>query len=163
MENEKLKKMTVTAILTALNIVISRFLIIPIPLTHGNINLCDAGIFIVALLEGPWAGLFAGAVSGFILDMISGYSQYMFFSLVIHGLEGLVVGILIQKLHHLNKWKALGIMFIGVIIMVSGYFGADSLLYNVGTATIGILMNVIQGIVGMIVAWLVEPLLARLG
>ena len=91
--------MTVTALLTALNIVISRILIIPIPFTHGNINLCDAGIFIIAMLYGPWPGLFAGAVSGFLLDLISGYSQYMFFSLIVHGLEGLIVGFLFQRLH----------------------------------------------------------------
>ena len=69
MKSNKLKLMTVTALLTALNIVISRILIIPIPFTHGNINLCDAGIFIVAMLYGPWPGLFAGAVSGFLLDV----------------------------------------------------------------------------------------------
>ena len=101
--------MTVTALLTALNIVISRILIIPIPFTHGNINLCDAGIFIVAMLYGPWPGLFAGAVSGFLLDLISGYSQYMFFSLIVHGLEGLIVGFLFQRLHAAkSKMKQIG-------------------------------------------------------
>ena len=102
MKSNKLKLMTVTALLTALNIVISRILIIPIPFTHGNINLCDAGIFIIAMLYGPWPGLFAGAVSGFLLDLISGYSQYMFFSLIVHGLEGLIVGFLFQRLHAAN-------------------------------------------------------------
>lgn len=48
-------------------------------MTHGNINLCDAGIFMAALLFGRRDGLIVGGLSGFILDLISGYSQYMFF------------------------------------------------------------------------------------
>ncbi|MFR0771269.1 MAG: ECF transporter S component [Limosilactobacillus pontis] len=39
-----------------------RFFVIPIPWTHGYINLCDAGILIAALLLGPAYGT---AVGGF--------------------------------------------------------------------------------------------------
>lgn len=162
MKNNRLKMMTVTALLTALNVVISRILIIPIPFTHGNINLCDAGIFIVAMLYGPWAGLFTGAVSGFLLDLISGYSQYMFFSLIVHGLEGLVVGLLFQRLRaNSSKAKQVGIMLVGTIIMVSGYFCSDSILYNIQTGLVGIPMNCIQGIVGLVVALLLTPQLRK--
>lgn len=162
MKNNRLKMMTVTALLTALNVVISRILIIPIPFTHGNINLCDAGIFIVAMLYGPWAGLFTGAVSGFLLDLISGYSQYMFFSLIVHGLEGLVVGLLFQRLRaDSSKVKQVGIMLVGTIIMVAGYFCSDSILYNIQTGLVGIPMNCIQGIVGLVVALLLTPQLRK--
>lgn len=162
MKNNRLKMMTITALLTALNVVISRILIIPIPFTHGNINLCDAGIFIVAMLYGPWAGLFTGAVSGFLLDLISGYSQYMFFSLIVHGLEGLVVGLLFQRLRaDSSKTKQIGIMLVGTIIMVAGYFCSDSILYNIQTGLVGIPMNCIQGIVGLVVALLLMPQLRK--
>lgn len=163
MKSNKLKLMTVTALLTALNIVISRILIIPIPFTHGNINLCDAGIFIIAMLYGPWPGLFAGAVSGFLLDLISGYSQYMFFSLIVHGLEGLLVGFLFQYLHaEKSKMKQIGIMLVGTLIMVAGYFCSDSILYNVQTGLLGIPMNCIQGVVGLVVALLLTPQLRKI-
>lgn len=152
--------MTVTAILTALNVVISRFFIIPIPFTHGNINLCDAGIFIVALLYGPWAGLFTGAMSGFLLDMISGYSQYMFFSLIVHGVEGLVVGLTIFK--RPTRTKKIVAVITGIIVMVIGYFGSDTIIYNIQTGLLGIPMNIIQGIVGAIVALLLTPLLKKI-
>lgn len=151
MKSNKLKQMTVTALLTALNIVISRILIIPIPFTHGNINLCDAGIFLVAYMYGPWAGLFTGAMSGFMLDLISGYSQYMFFSLIVHGLEGLVAGWLLQKSQ--TKWRQVGALLVGILIMVVGYFCSDSILYNVQTGLLGIPMNIIQGVVGAAVAF----------
>lgn len=161
MKDSKLKTMTVTALLTALNIVISRILIIPIPFTHGNINLCDAGIFIAAILYGPWAGLFTGAVSGFVLDLISGYSQYMFFSLIVHGLEGLVVGLIWQKIKHQTISKEVGTMIVGIIVMVGGYFCSDSILYNIQTGTLGIFMNIIQGIAGTFVAWILIPILKK--
>lgn len=161
MGNSKLKTTVITALLTALNIVISRILIIPIPFTHGNINLCDAGIFIVALLYGPWAGLFTGALSGFVLDLISGYSQYMFFSLLIHGLEGRIVGKIAQKENIKFQWRIVSAMIMGVIIMVSGYFCADSILYNISVGALAIPINCIQGIAGIIVAWIIVPILKR--
>lgn len=49
---------------------------IPIPGTHGNINLCDAGILVSALLLGPRVGGVVGALSGFLLDILTGYSNY---------------------------------------------------------------------------------------
>lgn len=74
-----LKQLVQIALLIAVNVAVARFFIIPVPMTHGNINLCDAGIFIAALLFGRKAGLIVGGLSGFLLDLISGYPQYMFF------------------------------------------------------------------------------------
>ena len=50
------KKIALLGIITAANVVIARTFLIPIPFTHGNINLCDAGIVLVALLFGSRAG-----------------------------------------------------------------------------------------------------------
>lgn len=45
-------KMVLTAMFIAVTVAISRFFIIPVPMTHGNVNLCDAGIFISACYLG---------------------------------------------------------------------------------------------------------------
>lgn len=96
-QHETLRRLTLSAMLIAVTVVISRLFIIPVPMTHGNINLCDAGILIAAMLLGPREGASVGAISGFLLDLLSGYGQYMFFSFIVHGLEGLVAGLMLSK------------------------------------------------------------------
>ncbi|WP_283679895.1 ECF transporter S component [Lentilactobacillus sp. Marseille-Q4993] len=154
------KNMVLAAVLTALTVAISRVFLIPVPMTHGNINLCDAGIFLAAFMLGSRYGGFVGAASGFLLDLISGYGQYMVFSFIVHGLEGLIAG----KIAGVNEIKGTSkviAMVVGVIIMVAGYFVTDSLLYNVGAGVAGLLTNTIQGIVGAVVAWVVFEVMGK--
>ncbi len=153
-------KVVLTAMFIAVTVAISRFFIIPIPMTHGNINLCDAGIFISALLLGPRVGGVVGGASGFLLDLISGYGQYMWFSLIVHGAEGLIVGLIAGK-NTDRKWIKLIAVSVGIVIMVIGYFVADSVLYNIYAGYIGIGTNLIQGAVGALIAYLVTPRLKK--
>ncbi|AEB74492.1 ECF transporter S component [Lentilactobacillus buchneri] len=153
-------KVVLTAMFIAVTVAISRFFIIPIPMTHGNINLCDAGIFISALLLGPRVGGVVGGASGFLLDLISGYGQYMWFSLIVHGAEGLIVGLIAGK-NTDRKWTKLIAVSVGIVIMVIGYFVADSFLYNIYAGYIGIGTNLIQGAVGALIAYLVTPRLKK--
>ncbi|WP_054736917.1 ECF transporter S component [Secundilactobacillus similis] len=148
------------AMLIAVTVVISRFFLIPVPMTHGNVNLCDAGIFVAALLLGRKQGAIVGAASGFLLDLISGYSQYMLFSLVVHGLEGFVAGWIGSGKKRSVKILA---MVIGTIVMVAGYFLSDTILYGISVGVIGVPTNFIQGILGGVVGYLVViPLESRL-
>lgn len=48
----RLRRSIIAAMLLALTLVLGRFFLIPIPWTHGNVNLCDAGVFIAAMLLG---------------------------------------------------------------------------------------------------------------
>lgn len=156
MKNKSMYHLLYTAILLALTIVMGRFFLIPVPFTHGNVNLCDAGIFIAAILLGSKEGAFVGGFGGMFLDLISGYSQYMFFSLIVHGLEGLICAWLFKR--YQNKFLA---VTVGGIVMVLGYFISDSILYTVSVGALGILGNVIQGLVGAVVAVLVVPQLKK--
>ncbi|CAH0417741.1 ECF transporter S component [Periweissella ghanensis] len=147
-----LRQLIFGALMMALTVVLGRVFIIPIPWTHGNINLCDACILICALVLGPVPGAIVGGLGGLLLDLISGYSQYMFFSLIAHGLEGFIAGWLFKKYH--RQSLALGV---AIIVMVACYFAADSILYTPVVGALGIPTNLIQGIVGAIVALVVVP------
>lgn len=149
MKHSKMKKIIFLAVFTGLNVAISRMILIPIPFTHGYINLCDAGIMLIAALAGPEAGLLVGGCSGFLLDLISGYGQFMLFSLVVHGLEGYLVGKLYKKQHH---WRLLLANLSGAVIMIFGYFITDVILYGVTAGVLGIFTNAVQGVAGSIVA-----------
>lgn len=144
-----LKRLTVVAVLIAVNVVIARVFLIPIPMTHGYINLCDAGIFIAALLFGKREGAIVGGLSGFLLDLLAGYPQYMLFSLIIHGLEGYLAGLLGADR---GKSSFLLSAFVGILVMVGGYLVADSVLYTLQTGLVGVPTNLFQGIVGALVA-----------
>lgn len=148
------RKITLSAMLLALAIVFGRLFLIPLPWTHGNVNLCDAVIFIGAMLLGPWFGGAIGGFAGLLLDFISGFGQYAPFSFIAHGLEGVIAGLLVRWLP--NRWgQALGLT-LGTIIMVACYFLADSLLYSWSTGVLGIIPNLIQGLIGAVVAALFE-------
>ncbi|GAW98067.1 ECF transporter S component [Secundilactobacillus mixtipabuli] len=163
MENKRhisTREVVYLAMLIAVTVVISRFFLIPVPMTHGNVNLCDAGIFIAAILLGRTQGAIVGAFSGLLLDLISGYTQYMIFSFIVHGLEGFVAGWIGSKKSKSTKVIA---MTAGVLVMVAGYWATDSLLYGFKVGLIGVPTNFIQGIVGGVVAYVVSvPLENRL-
>lgn len=153
---KQLRHLIFAALLLAITVVFGRIFIIPIPWTHGNINLCDAGIFIAAMLLGPTYGAAVGGLGGMILDLISGFTQYSIFSLVAHGLEGFVTGWLYRRAGDKKaaQWIAL---IIGTLVMVACYFVADSVLYNFVAGFLGIGTNILQGIVGAVIAMLVVP------
>lgn len=155
--NNNLQKTVFGALLIAISVVLGRLVLIPIPMTKGNINLCDLGIFIGSLLLGPWYGLVIGGFSGMLLDLFSGYTQYMLFSFIAHGLEGFAAG----WFYHKTKNKGLALS-IGVFLMVASYFFADWYLSKtLLTGLLSIGTNLIQGIVGAIVAVMVERLLEK--
>ncbi|GAY72520.1 ECF transporter S component [Lentilactobacillus kosonis] len=157
---KRIKELSLSSVLVAVTVVISRVFIIPVPLTHGYINLCDAGIFVAALLLGPKLGGLVGGTTGFLLDLLAGYGQYMIFSLIVHGLEGFLVG-LVAKQNSNHTVVKIGAMSVGILVMVGGYFIADTILYTAATGFIGIPMNIVQGIVGMVVSMMIYPLLKR--
>ncbi|KRN89122.1 ECF transporter S component [Ligilactobacillus ceti] len=146
-----LKRLTTLALITAVNVAIARIFIIPMPLTHGYINLCDTGIVLAALLFGSRAGGIVGALSGLLLDLIAGYPQYMIFSFLVHGLEGYAVGRIADTDSKQKTKMTIGIV-VGVCIVVVGYFFVDTFLYNIQAGLFSIPGNIIQGSVGSLVA-----------
>lgn len=167
-DNFSLKRLVLLALLTAINVVVSRIFIIPMPLTHGNINLCDAIIYLVALLYGPVAGGIVGGFSGFLLDLLGGYGQFMLFSLVVHGLEGFFAGV-IYKYWNLGNNIVKGAIagLAGVFFMVAGYFVANTVLYTWAAGLASLFTNTIQGVAGVVIAIVLLPsfqhLVARYG
>lgn len=161
--NQRLRCLTLAALLLALSVVLGRFFIIPIPWTHGYINLCDAGILIAAMLLGPAYGTAVGGFGGMFLDLLSGYPQYALFSLIAHGLEGFTTGYLSRRAGERRGYQILALI-VGVVVMALCYFFSDSFMYHtwmVGLLSIG--GNLLQGVIGGALAlWLVPHLRKRI-
>lgn len=150
----QLQQMVFAAVLIAVNVVVSRVFIIPVPMTHGYLNLCDAIILAAAVIMGPRWGAAIGGLSGFLLDLLAGYGQYMIFSLIVHGLEGFIAGYARTS----NKLIQILILLISALVMVAGYWAVDSILYTPAAGLAGVVPNLFQGLAGVAVALVLLPI-----
>jgi len=133
------------AAMTAVTIVFTLWVRIPFPLTRGYVSLADVAIYFASFAFGPLVGGFAGGVGTGMADMIGGYFPWAPLSLLIHGLQGVVAGWLARK--GTLPMILLG-WFAGAVLMVSGYFIAAAFIYGVGPASVELLGNTGQVVVG---------------
>lgn len=149
------KKITYTAVFTALVFVLTTFVQIPMPLGGGYINLGEAGIYICAGLCGPFAGAFAGGVGSALADLSTGYAFWALPTLIIKCCEGLIVGLFAKNaIRYFNGKTNIGMIIAG-IFMILAYFGARFIVVSGNTLEASVVaagMNVIQIAAGIICA-----------
>lgn len=143
----------ISAMMAALVAVATYIIQIPVPQTGGYINVGDAMVFTAALVFGPVIGGFAGGVGSAISDLLS--IQYAYFApitLVVKGLEGTLAGLVSNGK---DWWRDIVAVGIGGVVMVSGYFLAETFVmgYGVAAALVEVPGNFFQitfgGIVGI--------------
>lgn len=144
MKQTKTSKIALVSILAALSVVLGYFVKIPTP--TGIFTLLDVGVFFTAFYFGSREGAIVGGLAGFLIDLISGYPQWMFFSLLNHGLQGYFAGVK-------GKWQWLGLV-LATILMVAGYALASAWMNGWGAAIPEIIPNLLQNIVGMTLGFL---------
>lgn len=140
MTNKKTKELTLLAVLTALSVALAY---VHIPSPTGFLTLLDIGVYFTAFYLGSKSGAIVGGLSGFLIDLLLGYPQYMIHSLIAHGAQGFFAG-------WTGKKRILGIV-LASLAMVGWYVVAALVLgYGLGGAIGGILGNVLQNAVGII-------------
>ena len=145
MKKTNTRDLTLMAVLTALSVVLAY---IHIPTPTGYLTLLDVGIYFTAYYLGSKSGAVVGGLSGFLIDLLLGYPQYMFHSLIAHGAQGFFAG--------WNGKKRIFGLVLASISMIGWYFVAALLLgYGFGAAWVGIIGNVLQNFFGMLVGYLV--------
>lgn len=97
MKNYSVKKLVLSGIMIALVFLATYFTRIPTPLPGGYFNLGDAAIMLAAVFLGPVGGLVAGAIGSSIADLAAGALLFAPITLVVKGLEGLIVGLFAAK------------------------------------------------------------------
>ena len=124
---------------------------IPIPITNGYINIGDSIIFIASILFGPITGMTGGGLGSALADILSGYSHWALFTLIIKGLEGYIVGIIVIK--NTSLLKNIFSTLIGVFIMISGYLLGGTILQGSFLASLSsIPSNLTQGIICVLIS-----------
>lgn len=143
MQNDKTKKLTLLAVLTALSVTFGFVAKIPTP--TGLLTLVDAGIYFTAFYLGKKEGATVGGLSAFLIDLLSSAPQWMFISLLIHGAQGYFAGFK-------GKYRIVGLL-LATIAMVGGYALASIFMYGIGSAVVEIIPNFCQNALGLVVGW----------
>nr|MBN1229639.1 ECF transporter S component [Anaerolineae bacterium] len=142
--------LALTGVMTALVFALTRP-IVPTPI--GYTHLGDVAIYFTALAFGPWAGMIAGGVGTALADLLSGgYAHFAPLSLLVHGLQGLVVGLIYRQM----KGSGVGLfisLLVGGVIVVGGYFLGEMLvpIWGGPSGAVGeVWFNVVQVLVGSV-------------
>ncbi len=150
---------TTTAVLTAMNIALSSF---GVPVPGGHLYLNDIVICFAALLLDPLAAFCVGGVGAFIGDMLF-YPAPMFVSLVVHGLQAVVISLCARRLPGSKVAASVIGVAIGAVIMVVGYTLGRAYIYSTPEYAVlklpfQILQAVVGAVLGTLLRWKVKPL-----
>ncbi|MDD4343603.1 MAG: ECF transporter S component [Eubacteriales bacterium] len=145
------RKLTLTALISALVTVSTMIIQIPIP--SGYIHGGDTIIIFAAVFFGPFYGAVAAGIGSMLADILSGYAVWAFPTLIVKSVMALIIGYIAyqgtEPVFNIRTYT--GIIF-GIIWMVLGYYILGGLIvdsFEIAFASIP--FNIIQGIGGMII------------
>jgi uncharacterized membrane protein len=138
-----------TALLIALTTILTLVVQIPSP-ARGYFNFSDVAITFTSLAFGPIIGMITGGVGAALADILSGFGFYAPLSLIAHGLEGLVIGLIALRSRSISRmilaWLA------GSLVMVACYLVGEGLFYTGWPAALAEMPgNLFQALVGGLV------------
>lgn len=148
MKHSSTKKLTITAILMGMTIIMCSF---SIPVPGGHMYLNDIIIVTAAVLLDPFYAFMAGGFGAFLGDVIF-YPTPMFVSLAVHGLQSVVISLFSKKRKASSSIVG---TIIGWIITFVGYSLGRAFIY--GTPEYAILklpFQILQTAVGSTAALL---------
>ena len=105
--------LTVTAVLTALTYIFTAFINVRLPIAAngGLVHLGNVPLFLAAMICGRKTGMIAGGIGMGLFDLMSGWTMWAPFTLVIVGVMGYVMGAMTER-HRTFRWRALAILVV---------------------------------------------------
>ena len=131
-----------------------------IPMLGGYIHPGDSVIYIAAYLLGGVPAMAVGALSGLIVDLLSGYAVYALPTLIIKALMGAATAWLFKRLNQKTSGR-IAAMALGGTVMVAGYFIAEIILFDYARAAVNMPPNLLQLAAGVLIALPVISLLKK--
>ncbi|MFA6688200.1 MAG: ECF transporter S component [Sphaerochaetaceae bacterium] len=165
--NKVALRLALVAILTAVTVVFT--MIVRIPTTKGYINLGDVAICFTAFTFGPWSAFIAGGLGTALADLISGYAQWAPISFIVHGVEALVIALLVRSRAGRDSaeavvplWRKILAGIAGMAIVAGGYFvGGGALISGFSVAAVEIPANLAQSGIGVVLGLAVSQAVRR--
>lgn len=154
MRNSSKKLISLIYCALAIAMVTLSTMIIKVPAIKGYINFGDVFIFSIAVLLGKKTGFAAGAMGSALADIMLGYAIFAPGTFFIKGLEGLVCGIIAERLgagSHKTRTLAIGTAC-GALVMIAGYFLYETLIFGFPVGLSSIPGNLLQGSVSAVAA-----------
>ena len=158
---EQVRFLTVTAIGIALVYVFTWLINIRLPFAPqgGLIHLGNVPLFIFAIVFGKKTGAIAGGVGMGLFDLLSGWTAWAPFTLIIVGIMGFVMGWMTE--HKKTYPRIILAMIMVSAIKIVGYYLAEVILYGNWMAPItSVPGNLVQmGVGSVIVLVVIGPIL----
>lgn len=158
--SSRVKDLTITAICLVLVYVFTAVVNIRLPFAPngGLIHLGNVPLFVAAILFGKRTGMIAGGIGMALFDLLSGWTAWAPFTLIIVGCMGLVVGAVTEKKKSFPFY--LLAMVLACAIKIGGYYVAEAILFGnwivPATSIPGNLLQV--GVAAVITLIIIEPL-----
>ena len=153
----KLRTIALMAVLTAGSAILTIYFMVPYSI--GYFNLGDVLVMSFGVLFSPGLALLAG-IGPMIGDYALGYGIFGPFTLVIKGLEAVLVGVLYRTLP--KKFKIVAFITGGLFMALAYGFAYTFVYSSFGSFFTYILPDTIQGIVSGVLAFALVPLLLQL-
>jgi uncharacterized membrane protein len=151
-----------TAVFTAFVAAATSVFSVYIPATTGYFNVGEIMVYTSALLMGPYVGAFAGGVGSMISDLSLGYPYYAPGTLMIKGLEGLIVGYLgTTAFPRVTQggWRAITLAF-GLVLATALAFVGLEFLTGDFAVTLGGAWLIPSWTVNFYIPWFFWPVVA---
>ena len=164
MNDKKIRKLVLAALLAALVCVATMVVQIPSPM-QGYVNLGDCFVLLAGYILGPLWGGIAAAVGSGLADLILGAATYIPATFVIKWGVAALASVLFRVLsrgrkHTLPFYAVAGLC--GEVLMVVGYFAYEVVLYGAAGALSGVVGNLIQGAFGAVLSTLLMLPLSKI-
>ena len=155
--DNKLHMLALSGVMSALIMVVTMYVSIPIPNTNGAyINAGDALVYTASAFVGGWWGVACAALGSALADILIGSAIYAPATLVIKGAMALIATCIMKRSGRFTPVLAIAV---GGAVMPVGYFLYETVLYGAQTALVSVPMNLIQYVGGVVIgALIIMPL-----
>lgn len=164
MTDNRTSKLVLTALMMCIIMIATMFIKLPIPFTQGYVHLGDAMIFLSVILLGKKHGAVAAGLGSALGDILGGFAFWAPWTLFIKFAMAFIFGMFMEQKEEgkIGSAAEFAGMIISCAVMVLGYYVAEGLMYGNWIAPlVGILWNIGQFAVGMVVAKVIAAALLR--
>ena len=156
MQKSPAYELMLTGLMAALVMAATSFFRIPVVATNGYIHLGDAMVFLSVMILGRRNGTIAGASGSAMADLIGGYAHWVPWTFVIKGVMAFVTASILEAGKEKDRKPlpvSLAAMAAGSLVMISGYFLAQRIIYgNLAAPLAALPGNVVQASAGIVIA-----------
>jgi len=135
----------------------------------GYYHAGDSMVFLCGIVLGPTVGGLAAAIGSAMADVFAGYAAYAVPTFLIKGIDAFAAGFIFMKIVGENGGVQKKVMAFlaaaaaGCLVVVTGYFLVEVLFSGFGGALTTIVPNIVQVLVGAVLAALIYSVLDKAG